>query len=996
MRRERWLEWDEMPELPRQPDLFGEFRTARPGNPLYCHQEFLEKLHEARQSPAGKRAALLLHRLLVDESRQYYKGTQGVNRGWRRSRLGGRGGSHFYAWWATKGSPVIKSAAGFEQAPDGAIFIRDIRHHDDHSVLSVQSLENNYLEMGARDLRSEEYVPSPWTAVQNKFATARQTVRLLKGYPGSGKTTALWNAADLAAAESVLYITYSADLAALARDHFDKFAPANKRFHVVTFSRLVRDLIGSKAPLGQEREARAALLREVGGRSPRVLGPWVDHKAAFCDEVYAHLIGSALPEEVGRFGACQEPRVPDRAYRERRERVVGRAAAEALLETASLLRKRDGRPFIEEFFPELDLAWKAAVTLRGDPNSLPGRSYLEFDCMALDEAQDLTPLESYVVARLAAVLRRRLRGPIPVLVAGDEAQTVRPTDFEWGWFQDVLHHFLGNPTEFQLAANLRSPKRIAEVVNSVWDLYGHIAKHERPSGSGLVEIDEDASDQIVYCAATPGDELSALLTRLSEREGLALVSLNDEAPAYVPEAIRHRVLRVQEAKGLDFHSVCVLDAGQALHQVVKGPAERVGRDFEIESLSRRLAIDQLRVSLSRPAERLYWLDVSPRAAVLEASLQFLNRGSSDLEVAPVIPSAVLRMLDEELLDPEERIRICQKDALQFLEVKPELAWTRARQAVSLLGTRGRKDSIEDDDLRRSAHGTLVRVAATLALRRVKLPPELGRPNLHYLAAASAEEMGRRELAGLLRGIWSVAVAPANEIAWSVAMLGTHLTRVESTIDPWLLSELAPQGEGWIRVLEEAASQPAIAAEALRQLPAFYRIFGVPGAEERLAGMRRQTAKALIARQEFEFALDVLRSGPQPDPKLEAQCFEGQGLHKLAAEAHRRAGNLAGALKNYRAVADFEKALEMIREIPDHPAAPSLLWMRQMQQLAEQRPENFNRNVTEAEKKLLEQILESSLGVQRRKKVTAKRAPAPGKAGGGRRRSSVPAQTPGRQ
>jgi len=43
------------------------FATARPANPIYCHQECLEKLEEHRNSPLARRAALLLQRLAVDE-----------------------------------------------------------------------------------------------------------------------------------------------------------------------------------------------------------------------------------------------------------------------------------------------------------------------------------------------------------------------------------------------------------------------------------------------------------------------------------------------------------------------------------------------------------------------------------------------------------------------------------------------------------------------------------------------------------------------------------------------------------------------------------------------------------------------------------------------------------------------------------------------------------------------------------------------------------------
>src|SRR5438105_1885445 len=95
----------------RQIDLIQSFETAKPPAALFCHQDFLEKLAIYHQSAIGRRIMFLMQRLAVDASRLHYKATQGVNRGWRRSRLGGNQGSHFYAWWATRNAAVVKDAA---------------------------------------------------------------------------------------------------------------------------------------------------------------------------------------------------------------------------------------------------------------------------------------------------------------------------------------------------------------------------------------------------------------------------------------------------------------------------------------------------------------------------------------------------------------------------------------------------------------------------------------------------------------------------------------------------------------------------------------------------------------------------------------------------------------------------------------------------------------------------------------------------------------------
>lgn len=145
----------------QQMAFLEDFETSRAPNPLFCHQDFLEKLIDHGRDAIGRRAAFLMQRLSVDVRRLHYKATAGINCGWRRSRLCGNHRSHFYAWWAPKNAPPLNESGEFSDVPDGAIFLRDIRHHDDHSPLTPQSFHTHYMPMtsvicGAADMR-----PSP-------------------------------------------------------------------------------------------------------------------------------------------------------------------------------------------------------------------------------------------------------------------------------------------------------------------------------------------------------------------------------------------------------------------------------------------------------------------------------------------------------------------------------------------------------------------------------------------------------------------------------------------------------------------------------------------------------------------------------------------------------------------------------------------------------------------------------------------------------------------
>ncbi len=941
-------------------------QPARPGNPLYCHTEFLEQLEARRGAPVSQRASLLLRRLLLDERREFFKSTQGVNKGWRRSRLGGNNGSHFYAWWAPRGSLPLQEG-GFDQAPDGAIFLRSIRHHDDHSPLDAHAWQEAYVPLTALDLMDDSVVPAPWTPQQARFAGARNHVRTLRGFPGSGKTTALWHAAESAAFEGVLYVTWSRDLAVLADEYFAKLVPSHKRFRVITLPELLSLMASANGLPEPVRSARIRFVNEISGMSPRLLGPWMDAKAALYDELHAHFVGSALPEAISRWPASRH-RLSPQEYRRLRERAIGRTAAEAALETVNALDRRGSAPIEQRFFPELALARTALERLASSASWLESAGLAGFDCIALDEAQDLTPLETLLLIELAAANRQKLSSRVAFLGAGDEAQTVRPTDFEWGWFHDLLHAKLGSPADFELRANLRSPRRIADLVNRVWTLYGHVGKHERPSGSARADLDDEAGDEILFCAAAPGPDLNNLLHAFSQREGLAIVNLGETVPAWIPETVRPYVTTPLDIKGLDFHSVCVLNGGSFLQRIQSSE-----REHAIADLSRRVAIDQLRVAVSRPAERLYWLDVDPSGGALAASSQLLSDWPSALENAsPVAPEAALKTLEEETLGTAERIRLCEADARQFLDIKPDIAYSRALQAVMLLGRESPAAEV-DAALRRSTHLAFSEVAFRLAFRKPVLSPQLGRPDLYREAAHHAQIAGDGDLA---RIIIEIARIQAHEGEPEPIFLATFLALryVKDPLPSWLRIEVRERAAYWIELIEKRALDSPSAGDAARTIAAVATLFELPGAEDRIRRARRHAAKTLVHLGFAKQALELGVGADEWDPMLRAKAIELIGRLEEAATAYIDAGSPADALRCYRSIPDFDKALELAGRMEKSPATATLQWLDKMRRTAEERPAEFNKVILPAEKKHLEQILETALGATRRKPA-AKKAPA---------------------
>jgi len=905
-----------------------------------------------------------MQRMAVDIARLHYKGTRGVNRGWRRSRLGGSSGSHFYAWWAPAGASALKPMDGFE-AQSEAVFLRDIRHHDDHAPLTPGDFANDYLPLSVSDLRGGEYAPEPWTAAQTRFARSRGVARILKGHPGSGKTTALLHAADASQAFRVLYLTFSNDLAALARDYFDRFCSNTRTFTVLTYPAFLRQLLDWQGSDADPAESRARFRRDLLNYH-RSLGTWSNNIDALYDEMHAHLVGAALPETSGRFPKAENVRLPDSAYRAQRNRYIG-TAADGVLEAARRLDRVGEGPLVDRYFPELALAWRAGQALAKGSHKI-NSGFLDYGCVAVDEVQDLTPLEAFVVLALTRSLNASGRY-VPVLLAGDEAQTVRPTDFEWAWLNDMLHTTVSQPQEFKLSVNLRSPRRIADVVNRAWDFYDYLHKQDRPSGTGYAEIDDDSPDQILF-AAVPSAELPQLLVELSQREGLALIAFDK---TNLPKETLPFVLSPAEAKGLDFHSVCVLNGGSLLRRIVDD-RKHSSSHAAADALAKRLAIDQLRVALSRPTERLLWVDTAPDGATVKEVSRLL-RSPAEMALLPMTGEALRTCLDEEELEIEERLQRCQRDARQLVSVKPDLAWSRAQQAVALLGTPGELTCITDRETRQTAYLTLSEVSFQLGFRKKSLSPELGRLDLYEQAAEAARGAGKFLLANAMLAIGTAERTHGIERVNWIAQAVQQVAEAREELPGWFIVEITSRADAWLDDLGrhlDAGDNPLLAQ---RILPPFFDTLGFPDAQARKDRLAQRAVQILMKNRRYAQALTILGSLPEAKPKLAAECYEEVGEFARAAAIYLELGDQDKALKCYRSIPDFAAAVNLVRQIEGHVARPSLEWLAELDGVLGRRPENFNRTMTPPEKKLLEGMLERGLGVQR-KKPAVKKAAAP--------------------
>lgn len=938
---------------------------------LWLHPEVSDRLRE--WTHLYKRLGIVLQHLAAHGRTTVVKGCGDSNRGWRRSPLGGHNGMQYYLWWTPSGS----RAAPALDAPERAILVRDVRHHDDHAPLEAGG-PGAYLPLSTSDDLNDDVAGSPWTDDQLEFVEDESPVRLILGRPGSGKTTVLWKAIEARAAERVLYLTWSSALTRHAEERFASFAPADAQVTARDFTTFVGEVCGAdvvRQPLAASRARFDEVLTRLGRD---MAGPWTRRSPALHAELRAVLFGRAVPGDPGCVLGQDIARLDDETYRDLRggHEGVGDKAAKALLKVAQRVARDHERA--RTVFPELIAATRAIDRLRGD--DVP-EGYDGFDRIVVDEVQDLTLLETAVVVELCrAIARSRGRAPW-LLVAGDAGQTVRPTSFEWAPLKELLVRRVHPPQEFHLEEHLRCPSRIAEVLDRATGRYTSVYKDMRPTRQRRQRGEQHVDAQLVHVDVPARAEAVRLLGRLDETDDVAVLAPGNDVPDWLPPALRGVVLTPEEAKGLEYQSVCVLDPGRALSSL----APENAYEAELDQPARRTAIDHLRVTLSRATETLVFVDVEAGPDELEESRALLG------DAAPYDAEDLVDHLVNSDASAEERVLARTSDARALIDSAPRRAWQRACQAMRLLGEPDLPNGVSDRGVRADARSTLLATAARLLVEGV--PEGVVRDEVFETARAAvlkeesappAEPVdGVRERAA---GGWPEAEADAGRArtaeldaireldCWTTARGAPpfHLLEAARRLgaaaaggDDWLGGALLPAAQALRDGLDTGAVNLATAGSfAGADVEAWLRLTGYAGdAAARARVLRGKAFDTLLKgggagesgqkrRERLGMAESVLEA-IAPDLVRLGRLREVQQRPEDAVTAYERAGRPREVLRVLRNSGAWERAVGLA----EGDVRADLKWLLELKALVERRPPQQNRRLRNGERDRLETLLE---------------------------------------
>ncbi len=978
-------------------------RPAPPGalplrdlrHPLWLHPEVSDRLRA--WTHLYRRLGIVLQHLAAHGRTTVVKGCTDGNRGWRRSPLGGAHGMQYYLWWTPQGSRTAQALA----LPERAILVRAVRHHDDHAPLDA-GLVDDYLPLSAPDHLDDDIAGLPWTEAQLDFIEDDRPVRVILGRPGSGKTTVLWRAVEARSGQRVLYLTWSSALTRHAEERFASFAPADVEVTARDFATFLGETGGAdvaRQTLAASRERFDAAVTRLGRD---MAGPWKTRLDALHAEVRALLFGHAIPGEVGCTTERGVIRLRDDLYAAQRSGYdgVGAKAARALLKVARALPPNA----VRTVFPELAAAARAIERLRDD---VVPEGFDAFDRIVVDEVQDLTLVETAVVVELCRAIARR-RGQAPwLLLAGDAGQTVRPTGFDWGPLNDLLARRVRAPIRFHLEEHLRCPSRIAEVIDRASERYADVVKEVRPTKQRRQVGGQHVDAHLVHVQVADAAGAVQLLENLADADDVVVLAPGNDPPAWVPDRLRDAVLTPEEAKGLEYQSVCVLDPGRLLSTLQS--QQTYGTEAELDQQARRTAIDHLRVTLSRATETLVFVDVAASDAERRLSLELLG------DAAPYDPEDLVDHFAHAEASPDERVQVRTNDARALIDSAPGRAWQRARQAIRLLGDPDLPNGVSDPAVRRDARTTLMATAARLlvdgppagvsrtevyraaldALIVRVVPPRSRRGARGAGAGARGSDEARRKPGAvgrepgeagdddgtyppMLTG-FEATLLHALDI-WSESRTGPPFALLEAARE---LGEAAGPGQDWARdallpaaqalrdgLTAGAADPEQAGAFAGGDVAAWLRLTGYSGdAAARARVLRVRAFDALLKsagpdtpaaerrkrRAQAEEVLDAIA----PDPLRLGRLREAQGRTEEAAAAYDRAGAPKDVLRLWRNAGAWERAVELA----DGEIGGDLQWLLELDALVARRPDQQNRRLRNGERDRLERLLDT---VQKRR------------------------------
>ena len=266
-----------------------------------------------------------------------------------------------------------------------------------------------------------------------------------------------------------------------------------------------------------------------------------------------------------------------------------------------------------------------------------------YDFLVIDEAQDLTPAQQYL-------LLRSLKTAGQFVVCGDSNQVVHPNFFSWSAFKSLLHHrreFVAHAKVVcQLDNNFRNPAKVAHAANKILRLKrARFGSLDRESNTLLTPA-KQGQGEVSLLTGSP-EMIAELNQRAARSTDCAVIVLRERDKATAARAFdTPLIFSVREAKGLEYPDIILYNvvdsAAKEFSDIARGlDRQKMSGDFVYararnksdKSLHRyKFYVNALYVGMTRTLRSLYLVERDPGHIFLQLlELSNVEGGEISLE-----------------------------------------------------------------------------------------------------------------------------------------------------------------------------------------------------------------------------------------------------------------------------------------------------------------------------------------------------------------------------
>lgn len=224
----------------------------------------------------------------------------------------------------------------------------------------------------------------------------------------------------------------------------------------------------------------------------------------------------------------------------------------------------------------------------------------QFDWIVIDEVQDLTEIEIYLMYSMA-------RSKDHVLISGDFYQTINPTFFDTRRISTLLGLSGEKYEQYpQLAINYRNPKIIVEAANRLSDYRQRLFGRDRRNDLGYEKPMQDIKGQVYILSNNHVEKIKLLKEALEKAYVYIVVPTEAEKEKLMGELeTTSRIFTIAEVKGIENECIICVNMFTAYQE----KWEIIRREERLkESIFYKYLLNMLYVAMTRAKNYVCFVD----------------------------------------------------------------------------------------------------------------------------------------------------------------------------------------------------------------------------------------------------------------------------------------------------------------------------------------------------------------------------------------------------